>query len=165
MMTRCLLTCVTAIVTTIIILHISQELEVIFKPFYFWTDAFHTQVNTTNNQPSCLTARHKNLSEFQIAGVFKVKVPKMTSARCVKSGCTFVCLYPAGHVGVQIALQNTTVLSAQIKRQSWSHVLVIRTWSALFWTVSSLLVQFRKSIHRVLTLKKTRDPNYLIIGL
>ena len=119
--------------------HLSRvgELEVIFKPFYFWTDAFHTQVNTTSPALPHSKPYKSLLSEFQIAGVFKVKVPKMTSARCVESGCTFVCVCPAGHAGVQITLQNTTVLWAQIKRQSclmcWSSgVSVAVAWSALF---------------------------------
>ena len=136
MMTWCLLTCVTAIVTTIIILHISVELEVIFKPFYFWTDACHTQVNTT----SPTSQQAKQISSLRVSDRwrFQSQGPKDDiSEMCGVCGCTFVCVCPAGHAGVQITLQNTTVLWAQIKRQSrlmcWSSgVSVAVAWSALF---------------------------------
>ena len=87
----------------------------------------------------------------------------MTSARCVESGCTFVCVSCWSCWGANCFAKHTTVLSAQIKRQSclmcWSSgVSVAVTWSALF-CLKCTTVQVWKSIHRFLTMKMIRDPS------
>ena len=96
--------------------------------------------SSKHNQPSPTSQQAKQISSLRVSDRwrFQSQGPKDDiSEMCGVCGCTFVCVCPAGHAGVQITLQNTTVLWAQIKRQSrlmcWSSgVSVAVAWSALF---------------------------------